>query len=866
MPSAIAPITNRFSQRVIRDVVGSLTVGIASGYAYWHLVHLPSIEQWRAYDKKVMAETKIIHDAWAAEQGKAIEQHIHRILMLASLRHCWPLRNQVRSLTSATSTHLPTHPPANSISNHTFDRDSPLKSLQFLARPATNIPAPASVASISSRDLRSVKFRFVEALNNNDAQKAWTLYLDLKDAERMSVRCFLGVHIRRFVHLLSGELPLKQNPRKAVENVMEYCDACTNDVLVRKWLYVLLYRENLTLETVWTTIDERETRLKQRRIGNPNFQEAPLLGEESLQFLLETHLRQQHNLFSNTDSLLFLPPRVFDYITRKNIPLSGSLCEKFMSEYAAFSDGRGARGFWNHIKASKSQLHSKTAEHLITAVARHQSSDFSNKDVSDLIVDIANHRVNLTTRMFNSIIRWTKLRGTIPRTIDEYWFRKMLRKQCQPNFTTLTILVQIASTNAYEVPELDLSSHLVDEKLSAMIEIAFRSVETGERLEYPPPEMNRTPLSTIMDRFANTIRRRYSRMDRIAPMIVMTNYYINTENICAAVALFTDMKAKGLIPTSRLYGQLLSGALVAGNDEFIKYLSKSISADGIAPDKYLHHQLIKADLQLGNVGNALKLIDEMLEADQRAVSRRSRMDSLDDTTMADLITELGKRGLYEVIFRLFERVKSREGGYHLGPLVASNLLSFCAPIASSDSEFRIPATFNESSNLTGESQSSSTFYPPISPFEIIEYYRAQPGVHLDNAICSAAIRAVIRLNLPISTVLDLFKRFERMGMSITPEILCYAAEAFGKCLDVEGGSGTLSINFDLLSETDRARILKGIDGLIIMKARVKDVPGVVSLIKMITGQGVRPSVSALRMICWKNLEDKVNSAMGDDWL
>ncbi|KAJ3231536.1 hypothetical protein HDU78_007690 [Chytriomyces hyalinus] len=70
MPSAIAPITNRFSQRVIRDVVGSLTVGISCGYAYWHLVHLPSIEQWRAYDKKVMAETKIIHDAWAAEQGK----------------------------------------------------------------------------------------------------------------------------------------------------------------------------------------------------------------------------------------------------------------------------------------------------------------------------------------------------------------------------------------------------------------------------------------------------------------------------------------------------------------------------------------------------------------------------------------------------------------------------------------------------------------------------------------------------------------------------------------------------------------------------------------------------------------------------
>ncbi|KAJ3233263.1 hypothetical protein HDU81_002356 [Chytriomyces hyalinus] len=850
--------------------------------------------------------------------------------MLASLRHCWPLRNQVRSLTSATSTHLPTHAPANSTSNHTFDRDSPLKSLQFLARPATNIPAPASVARIPSRDLRTVKLHFVKALNEHDAQKAWALYLDLKEAAApMTVRCFLALHIYRFVYLLSGELPLNQSPRKAVENVMEFCEACTKDVFVRNWLYVLLYRENLSLETVWTAIEERETRLNQRRIGRAAVQEAPLLGEWSLQFLLEAHLRQQHNLFSNTDSLLFLPPRVFDYITRKKLPLSNSLCEKFMSEYAIFGDGKGARGFWNHMKASKLQLQSKTAEHLISAVARQQGSDFSNKDVTDLIADIETHNVTLTTRMFNSIIRWTKLRGNIPRTIDDYWFRKMMRKKGRLNFTTLTILVQIASSNAYDLPELDISSHVVDEKLSAMIEIAFQAVETRKRLEYPPLEMNRTPLSAIMDRFASTIRRRYSRIDRIAPMIVMTNYYLNTQNISAAVALFTEMKEKGLISTSTLYGHLLKGALIAGNDDFIKYLSKSISADGIAPDKYLHHQLIKADLQLGNVGNALKLIDEMLEADQRAVSRRSRMDSLDDSMMADLITELGNSGLYEVIFHLFERIRSREGGYHLGPLVASKLLSVCAPITISDGDFPIPATFNESNNLTTQNP-SSTFYPPISPFKIIEYYTAQPRVQFDNAICSAAIRAAIRLNLPISTVLDLFKRFEKMGMSITPEILCYTAEAFGKCLDVEGvqwvvkilhelqpefkewnvngemekdlwkrvwmaslvanlkcgflegvitaihevcrlsspenSGGAQSMNLDLLSEPDRARILKGIDGLLIMKARVKDVPGVVALIKMITGQGVRPSVSALRMICWKNLEDKVNSAMGDDWL
>ncbi|KAI8619891.1 hypothetical protein BC830DRAFT_1059889 [Chytriomyces sp. MP71] len=58
MPSAIAPITGRFANRVLRDVVGSTIVGVASGYAYWELVHVPSMKHFRAYDKKVIAETK----------------------------------------------------------------------------------------------------------------------------------------------------------------------------------------------------------------------------------------------------------------------------------------------------------------------------------------------------------------------------------------------------------------------------------------------------------------------------------------------------------------------------------------------------------------------------------------------------------------------------------------------------------------------------------------------------------------------------------------------------------------------------------------------------------------------------------------
>ncbi|KAI9334111.1 hypothetical protein BDR26DRAFT_585538 [Obelidium mucronatum] len=70
MASAIAPITNRFTRRVTRDVVGSLTVGTALAFIYWHKFHLPAIQEYRAWDKVVFAETKAIHDEYYAKLNK----------------------------------------------------------------------------------------------------------------------------------------------------------------------------------------------------------------------------------------------------------------------------------------------------------------------------------------------------------------------------------------------------------------------------------------------------------------------------------------------------------------------------------------------------------------------------------------------------------------------------------------------------------------------------------------------------------------------------------------------------------------------------------------------------------------------------
>ncbi|KAJ3103016.1 hypothetical protein HDU97_010454 [Phlyctochytrium planicorne] len=70
MTSAIAPIVGRFRSRVIRDLVGSITLGVGLGYTYWLGFHEPAVQQWKAYDAQVAAEIKPIHDAWRAAQKK----------------------------------------------------------------------------------------------------------------------------------------------------------------------------------------------------------------------------------------------------------------------------------------------------------------------------------------------------------------------------------------------------------------------------------------------------------------------------------------------------------------------------------------------------------------------------------------------------------------------------------------------------------------------------------------------------------------------------------------------------------------------------------------------------------------------------
>ena len=66
MSSAIAPLVGRFRRRVIRDVVGSVSLGTVLAIGFWNFVHIPEFKEYDNYFQKVQAEIKGKEDAWRA--------------------------------------------------------------------------------------------------------------------------------------------------------------------------------------------------------------------------------------------------------------------------------------------------------------------------------------------------------------------------------------------------------------------------------------------------------------------------------------------------------------------------------------------------------------------------------------------------------------------------------------------------------------------------------------------------------------------------------------------------------------------------------------------------------------------------------
>ncbi|TPX64596.1 hypothetical protein SpCBS45565_g05757 [Spizellomyces sp. 'palustris'] len=80
--SALAPVTGRFRRRVLRDLVGSITLGTGIAYYWWYSSHVPIMQEscapkYKDYDHKVREEMLKEHGAWAIGPGQQekVDQH-----------------------------------------------------------------------------------------------------------------------------------------------------------------------------------------------------------------------------------------------------------------------------------------------------------------------------------------------------------------------------------------------------------------------------------------------------------------------------------------------------------------------------------------------------------------------------------------------------------------------------------------------------------------------------------------------------------------------------------------------------------------------------------------------------------------------
>lgn len=67
--SVIAPITGRFRRRIVRDIVGSITVGTLLSSAWFYGYSRPKLARFKAHDAKVREETLAEAQEWFAEKN-----------------------------------------------------------------------------------------------------------------------------------------------------------------------------------------------------------------------------------------------------------------------------------------------------------------------------------------------------------------------------------------------------------------------------------------------------------------------------------------------------------------------------------------------------------------------------------------------------------------------------------------------------------------------------------------------------------------------------------------------------------------------------------------------------------------------------
>ncbi|KAJ3026866.1 UNVERIFIED_CONTAM: hypothetical protein HDU68_004923 [Siphonaria sp. JEL0065] len=763
----------------------------------------------------------------------------------------------------------------------------------------------------------------------------------------------LKVSFGALLRLMSGSLPLAENPRAAVESILISLDKFyLNSDFLRYWLYTLIYRERMPLDQVWKLVEDLPV-LKQpleQSQNQPTCSTGPTttatrqshqrtrLSNSSLKFLFEAHHRLNSQI--QHQDLYF-----FEYIAKNEVKLTPRLCESLMHECAYFSNPFAARKLMNLMDSQSVQSTAETYNLFIIALTRHVGlNNISKGELREVLSRMKDRKVVPSVRIYNSLARW----GSDGSSFDDgeaseearlERVKAMLEAGVVPDLSTATVMVQ-SCLKKYDLK----ADYILDDRLKEMLDIVFDAAANGEVKAKSPADGQAAPLNSMtvadmMEQFTELVFKYSRAQESSAAVVIITTYTLaQPGGIEKAVELLPRIRNLPMKQSSRVYGELLRGALIVSREDLVKKISQAMISEGVVPDKYVYHQLIKADFERGKFEEGLKLLDSLFAMNK---GLRSNLMMVDDFMVADLISFLGKMGEYEMVFVIYGRFKNGGSGedHQLGPRALSKILDFASPVFGEDhlNESTAPLDDNRSPIPPRKYPSvtrNTTFFPPVSAIEIISDYTSQPGAQIDSAVCSAAISAIIRSNQPPSMIPQLLKKFESCGVKLSPSLLCYTAEAFASTRNLEGvewvirildefsiesGMTTVverevwrrvwmanlsaasklgnvdaveaairglciacmpkhvkiaqerrrmqfGIDLEVLSDLDRSRIMRAVDGLLGAKARNRDVHGVKSLLVIMRDQVAVPSERTLRLLYNKGLEKETDSVMGENWL
>ncbi|KAJ3376902.1 hypothetical protein HDU84_009261, partial [Entophlyctis sp. JEL0112] len=208
---------------------------------------------------------------------------------------------------------------------------------------------------------------------------------------------------------------------------------------LRYLFYVLLFRCDASLESVWRLVEDLE--------NEDSTSTTAHLHGQSLAILLEAELRIAHGRriikLSSNDLIAMKTQKyrsVFEYIQKSKMLLTVDCCRLLMREFAMFQDGVGATKLLELMRSQNVVPDSEIYQKAILAIVRKKS--LTAQAVS-LVEEMKAQNIKVPVPILSSMARWS-----FKKDFDNdygdivYWIERIFADNLNPNFHVLTVMVQ----------------------------------------------------------------------------------------------------------------------------------------------------------------------------------------------------------------------------------------------------------------------------------------------------------------------------------------------------------------------------------------------------------------------------------------